>query len=52
MAVIVKDINMPSNCNDCEFCIKDYDYDEGFCSSMASFNEYPMQSSSPRLPAD
>ena len=33
MAVIVKEINMPSNCDDCEFCIKDYDYDEGFCSA-------------------
>ena len=33
MAVIVKEINMPSNCDDCEFCIKDWDYDEAFCSA-------------------
>ena len=33
MAVIVKEINMPSNCDDCEFCIKDWDYKQGFCSA-------------------
>lgn len=33
MAVIVKEINIPSNCDDCEFCIKDWDYDEAFCSA-------------------
>lgn len=33
MAVIVKEINMPNNCDECEFCIKDWDYDEAFCSA-------------------
>ena len=33
MAVIVKDINIRSNCDDCEFCIKDWYYDEAFCSA-------------------
>lgn len=33
MAVIVKDINMPSNCDGCEFCVVDNDYDLAFCSA-------------------
>ena len=33
MALIVKELNMPTCCDDCEFCIKDWDYDEAFCSA-------------------
>lgn len=33
MAVIVKEINMPSNCDDCEFCVTDNDYDLAFCTA-------------------
>lgn len=33
MAVIVKEINMPSNCYNCEFCVTDNDYDLAFCTA-------------------
>lgn len=33
MAVIVKEINMPSNCDGCEFCVTDDDYDLAFCTA-------------------
>ena len=33
MALIVKELNMPTCCDDCEFCIKDWDYKQGFCSA-------------------
>ena len=33
MALIVKELNMPTCCDDCEFCIKDLDYKQGFCSA-------------------
>ena len=33
MAFIVKGLNMPTNCDRCEFCIQDFDYFVAFCSA-------------------
>lgn len=31
--MIAIDINMPKNCKNCEFCIKDEDYNLAFCAA-------------------
>lgn len=41
--MIAIDMNMPKNCKNCEFCIKDEDYNLAFCAASDYLKWYDIE---------